>query len=555
MEVKRIRPYQQKAHDDVFSAWSKDSNILLTVPTGGGKTFITSQIIKTLLKSNNRVLFLVNRDILLTQSAATFRDIGAPSIITAKNVVINDHNLAVAMHGTLKNRLKKSSYFDYFSQFTHVIIDECHYGDFRWAFEHEALKGAKKLGLTATPISAKKDLPLKNFYQNIIEPVSTKELIADGFLMPAVYYSVETDLSGLEVRGGEYTEESQEKVFGGKATSDEVVAQYIEHCKGRKCIVFNTTQKMAVEQCEAFNQAGIKASVLVSGNEDIKGLSDIERKKTLHDFQYGDTMILSNTAILTAGADIPICSAVILRFATTQRAKKTQCEGRGARPHPESGKTDFIVIDIGANHHRFGLFDMMWERKGKIQRLINSWSELFWNPYTPKWEELPPVKDCPKCAAMLAIQARTCSNCGFVFPVKAKEDEPPVALTKIEVVKDPEKMIKTWIHLANSGKAKGGENFVLKMIRQNLGIQGLRLYAQMQRKEPAWVDSYYMNRKESLWRDIKKTFPVREIYSFIGNDIKKQLESGVDFFKVEIHYREKVLPNPKQYIQDHFPIN
>lgn len=549
----KLRPYQNAAISDVINSWdSGNNNTLLTVPTGGGKTVIASALIENLVSDKGRVLFMANRTELISQTYNTLQRIGInASTITSNRVDINSHSAAIAMHQTLKNRLTKKQYFDYFSQFSHIIIDECHYGDFKWIFQHEALVKAKILGLTATPIAAKKNEPLRDFYQNIVEPTSVKELLEIGSLVPARFFAGQRDLSGLSVKGGEFTESSQEAVFAGKAKYDDVVQQYLKFCAGRQCIVFNTTQRMAVEQAAAFNEAGIKCDYIISGNDEHKGSTDEHRAKVLQKFKNGEIQVISNTAILTAGFDAPVCSAIILNFATMQRAKYVQCIGRGSRPCPEIGKTDFIVVDMGENNYRFGLFDMMWERKGKVNRLISSWSELFWNPFTPKPDGLPPTKDCPKCNALLPAQARICV-CGHVFPVKEKEAV-KVNLAEVQVEKSPEKMIQEWMWVAKNKNLS--ENFVLKKIRENLGVEGIYMYAEMQGRGKVWADSYYRTRKEKLWADIKKTFPIKTVTDYIAEDIRKQLNSRVDFFKVETNYREKVLAYPADYLKQVFKIS
>lgn len=549
----KLRDYQLAAINDILASWdSGNIRTLLTVPTGGGKTVIASKLIEVIIGSGGRVLLFVNRLELLSQTARTLQRTGInPSIITSDCIQIGSQKIYIAMQATLRNRLKRRQYSEYFQGFTHLIIDECHYGDFRWVFSHEAFKNIKILGLTATPISAKKDMPLRDIYQNIIEPVTVKDLIAEGSLVSARHFSVKRDLSKLTVKGGEFTESSQEAVFAGKALYEDVVNKYKEFCAGRKCIVFNTTQRMAVEMALAFNEAGIKSDYLISGNDEHDGVTDERRRRILEDFQNGDLMVISNTAILTAGFDAPICSAIILNYATMQRAKYVQCIGRGARPF--SGKKDFVVVDIGENNYRFGLFDMMWERKGKISRLINSWSELFWNPYAPKSESLPPVKDCPHCNAMLPAQVRVCSVCGHVFSNK-REQHALQEFAEVKVEKSPEQMIKDWIWVARH-KDVGGENFVLKKIRENLGVSGLYLYAEIAGREKNWADSYYRSRKERLWSDIKRTFPIRQVQDFIAEDIRKQLASKVDFFKIEIAYREKVLAYPDEFLKKYFVVD
>jgi len=552
-----LRPYQVAAIAGVMNAWnSGDHNIVLTVPTGGGKTVIASKLIEELVKDSARVLFLANRTELIRQTDATMRRIGTtPSLLTAQRIAINSHSVAIAMHATLKNRLNKKTYFDYFSSFSHLIIDECHYGDFKWIFEHPAFKNIKILGLTATPISANKKESLRNFYQNIVEPVSVKELIGQNSLVPARYFAGKRDLSMLKVWGNDFSEASQEAVFAGKAKYDDVVSKYVEFCAGRQCIVFNTTQRMAVELAAAFNAAGIAADYLISGNESFAGSSDAHRQKVLDDFKKGTIQVICNTAILTAGFDAPVCSAIILNYATMQRAKYVQCIGRGARPCQEIGKKDFIIVDMGDNHYRFGLFDMMWERRGKVNRLIDSWSELFWNPYIPNPDHLPPTKDCPQCNALVAAQSRICPKCNFVFPINEKETAKELDLVEVKIEKSPEKMIRDWIAISKKSSIPNAENFILKKIRENLGVKGLYLYADMMKREKSWADNYYRTRKERLWADIKKTFPLPTVQDAIGKDIAKQLQSGTDFFKIEIYFRETVLKHPDEYLRRFFKID
>jgi hypothetical protein len=35
---------------------------------------------------------------------------------------------------------------------------------------------------------------------------------------------------------------------------------------------------------------------------------------------------------------------------------------------------------------------------------------------------IPPSKECPKCFEIIPAQVKTCPDCGYVFPVKEKED-------------------------------------------------------------------------------------------------------------------------------------
>jgi hypothetical protein len=86
--------------------------------------------------------------------------------------------------------------------------------------------------------------------------------------------------------------------------------------------------------------------------------------------------------------------------------------GRGARPHPV--KLAFTIIDLGANCLTHG----SWASP-------RNWEDIFHNPKKPG-AGVAPVKECPKCAALLHTSKMKCDAqhlgmlfpCGYEFPKK-----------------------------------------------------------------------------------------------------------------------------------------
>jgi len=114
---------------------------------------------------------------------------------------------------------------------------------------------------------------------------------------------------------------------------------------------------------------------------------------------------------------------------------------------------------------------MMWERRGKVNRLIDSWSELFWNPHIPNPDHLPPTKDCPQCRALLVSQARICPKCHFAFPVNEKEAAKALDLSEVKIEKSPEKMIRDWIAISKKSSIPNAETLPIRCFCESMDVK------------------------------------------------------------------------------------
>jgi superfamily II DNA or RNA helicase len=72
-----LRPYQKKAIADVYNLIrSGIKRAVIFAPTGAGKTVIASQIMSDAVSRFRRILFIVHRDILVSQTADKLRTFG-----------------------------------------------------------------------------------------------------------------------------------------------------------------------------------------------------------------------------------------------------------------------------------------------------------------------------------------------------------------------------------------------------------------------------------------------------------------------------------------------
>lgn len=367
ISVKKLYPYQQDSLDKIFVALdqhAENTNLLFQLPTGGGKTIIFSHVAEQYVKSKGKkVLILTHRIELLHQTSDCLKGIGLDNCVInseVKEVEDQDqYDCFIAMVETLNNRLQDDE--DFIKNIGLVIVDEAHNNSFRKIFQY--FQNVNMLGVTATPLSSNRNLPLNKNYDQLIVGASISSLIQSSYLCAPTTYCYDVSLGGLRVGiNGDFTVSSSERLYGGFDMQDKLVAAYNERAKGTKTLIFNPGIRVSWMVHDTFKEQGIT---------NIKHLdstcSDIERKAILDWFRTTDGAILSSVGILTTGFDEPSVETIILNRATRSLTLYHQMVGRGSRV--TGNKKNFSIIDLGNNNHRFGL----WEE-------FIDWAEVFSNP-------------------------------------------------------------------------------------------------------------------------------------------------------------------------------
>lgn len=352
-QAKKLYPFQEdtvKVILDKLSANGKIFNLLFQLPTGGGKTVIFSEIAKRHIeKSGGKVLILTHR---IELSVQTSKQLAA---INVNNKVINsevkeidrpdDYQCFIAMVETLNNRLNDNENF--LENIGLVIVDEAHYNSFRKIFQF--YKEANILGVTATPLSSNKALPLNDNYDELIVGESIKSLIESGYLSDAETYTYDVNLHGLKIgTNGDFTVSSSDVVYGNYFMQEKLLFAYEEVGLGDKTLIFNSGIDTSMRVEETFKKRGYKIRHLDST------FSDKDRKEVLRWFKETPDAILTSVGILTTGFDEPTVNTIILNRATRSLTLYHQMIGRGSRKLPN--KSQFKLIDLGNNVRRFGIW-------------------------------------------------------------------------------------------------------------------------------------------------------------------------------------------------------
>ena len=356
---KELYSYQQGALQNIFEKFDnerEDFHLLYQLPTGGGKTVIFSEIVRQYLKNHSKkVLVMTHRVELCNQTSDMLTSFGVVNKVVNSKANLDDqerYSCYVAMVETLNNRLNDDQ-LD-ISDVGLVIVDEAHYNSFTKLFKF--FENAFLLGVTATPLSSNKDLPMNGNYDELITGESIENLIENEFLAKAETFQYDMGLTSLEVgSNGDYTVKSSADLYTSPSMLNKLLEAYMKHSKDKKTLIFNNGIETSIQVYHTFQNAGLP--IMHLDNTATKK----QRKQILRWFRETPNAILSSVSILTTGFDEPTIDTIILNRATKSLTLYYQMIGRGSRIL--NNKSKFTVIDLGNNMYRFGPWgaDLDWQ--------------------------------------------------------------------------------------------------------------------------------------------------------------------------------------------------
>lgn len=413
----KLRPYQERALEMVSEAGNSGLRApLLVLPTGAGKTVIGAELMRREVEAGGRALFLAPRRELVHQTSGKLDAAGVEHgvILAGCDELRNIYAQAqVASIDTLIARVMRR---DPGSRLviptpSLVLVDEAHLSITEVRREMFALwPQAVRVGLTATP-TRKDGRALGTLYDCLLEPTTTAELTAFGFLCPARYFSLSVpDLTRVKVVAGDYNAGQLEEAVNRPRLVGDIVNTWLARAGGRRTVVFASSIAHSVALCEEFVRQGVAA-------EHVDANTPQEmREDTFGRFRRGVTQVLTNCFLAAYGFDLPDLSCVVLARPTKSLMMFLQMVGRGLRTAP--GKTDCLVLDHSGCVHQHGLATdaREWTLDGDraVKPPVSSGSKK------PKGEGK--LIDCPECACTFS-GTRTCPECGYHLGPKGKEVE------------------------------------------------------------------------------------------------------------------------------------
>lgn len=258
-----LRDYQIKAVQEVYEHWKNGiRSILLYAPTGAGKTALSSQVVKAAVKKGHRVLFLVHRDSLVSQTTRTLRKFGLSSTGYIKagypHYSTNDKIIIASIQTLGRRELPPDVKL--------VVVDEAHTLSYFDVFKDikEKYEGTYYLGLTASPWRLKKKEYLGQHYDEIVKVSSPKELTERGYLVPFRCFGFGSDINWDNIKlstSGEFDAKEVGKYTDELLFNEFIIQKWKEIAYHSTTICFANSIDQSILLCELFNKIpNIKAA-------------------------------------------------------------------------------------------------------------------------------------------------------------------------------------------------------------------------------------------------------------------------------------------------------
>lgn len=405
---KPLRDYQAQLLDGILREFmGGNRRVLVSLPTGGGKTRVALEIARRAREKGNAVAVLCERIVLCEQWVEKAGEIGLDcGIVQSTNNRLGE-DLTSYSQQTIEARLHKLNAV--LPEEAIVVVDECHVQRAAITEWIRSLPDERYVvGLTATPHSD----GLGDTYEALVPGPTTDQLREQGWLLPERVFAAQAkiDMTGARVgNNGEWVGEEIDEAV--RAVVGDVPGEWLRVCEEvlkleeiPRTIVFSATIASGKMLMDAWNSLGIgEIAGQISCYDTPK-----ERKAALKCFQDGSKPVLINVAIIGRGFDCP--EASVLVDASPYRASITayaQMVGRVLRPATgvaQDGETAYI-LDHGGNYERF--YDQ-WKRfcRDGVQKLM---------PDRPEPEDRPAsrwvaVWECGECRAQNPMPTETCGE-------------------------------------------------------------------------------------------------------------------------------------------------
>lgn len=351
----QLRPYQNDAVNAIMSSLDNKQKVGAILPTGAGKTEIFIEIADQWKKKHNTaVLILSHLGLLTTQTYARFQKRKPNLKIGQFQAGTYPRPDADVVIGTMQTS-REQSHANLLKMKMNrgvglIVVDECHYlycDSYDKVFDR--WPEAKILGVTATPFRNRQ--LMTGFFDEIAYSISLQELIDQGYLVPP-------NLHEITQKGNEPEE-----------TLAQTVALYRQEQPNTQGIVYLDTIANANLTRQMFESAGISARSVTS---EITGQ---DRDDIFASFNRGETQVLCNVNVLTAGFDGPRVRTIFMPFGVGSPTQYLQRIGRGLRTDtPDKTKCDVYVFGktpvIAGGHYQQFHREALTNKRTKEQETV-----------------------------------------------------------------------------------------------------------------------------------------------------------------------------------------
>lgn len=350
-----LRPRQTECLRQVAAAYQAGHrHVLVSLPTGAGKTVVAGAITEAVRRRGQRVMFIAHRHELLTQAREKMRFVLEAQGGDPDDVEIVTSEAAAYEAWVAIASIQRASKWDLgLADREYLLVDECHHGaasTYRRMFErfdHHNPRG-RSLGLTATAFRTD-DKSLGEIYSTVAYQVDLETLIHEGWLCSlrgkVIELGIDTD--SVRRRAGDFDAKDLDRLVNTPEHNAAVVREVQRHAPQGKVVAFAVTVEHAEALANAFTAQGMPAACLHYR------VSRKDKDQILADFHHGAYQVLTNVDLLTEGFDEPAVDTVVMVRETLSPIFFTQAIGRGLRLFP--GKRECLLLDFTRNCERHTL--------------------------------------------------------------------------------------------------------------------------------------------------------------------------------------------------------
>jgi len=312
-----LRDYQESMIRKALKA----KGCIVKAPTGAGKTLILGGILKA-LEGKTGLIFFTKKQ-LLKQTYDELREWGIDvGLAFGDGVILKPMTLCTvqSIDKVIDSHLKQSDF---------IIFDEVHEfakGKIATKVIKSFPNAAYRIGMTATvPRDPMSRLNLISGLGNILEEVSAKGLIDDGFLTkPVIQIIPVKDTGTVEDTELSYREVYEKFVTENDMRNDIIVelVEKIQQKQSRTLIIVKDLKHAEILHSRIPN------SFKLEGKDDLTA-----RKKTIDAFKDDKISVLIGTTIMQTGIDIPEITHLINARGLKSEIATLQALGRALRIH------------------------------------------------------------------------------------------------------------------------------------------------------------------------------------------------------------------------------
>lgn len=452
---------------------------ILAAPCSFGKTITAAYMLKSAMEKGKRGIFICDRVKLVQQTIDALFEHQLPFGVIQGIHELTDHTqpIQIASIQTLARRRQVN--------FDLAIVDECHTHYASLTKYMEAYSNVPFIGLSATPYSR----GLGRYYDDLIVPITPRELLDQGYLCPVHYYGGKRpDLSGVRSKrigtgGSDYDPDSLSDAYDQDLSLvGDIVENWIKHGENSQTIAFSPSIKHSKYLVEQFNLAGIPAC-------HIDGYMDDEERQIVYEaHDRGEYKILSCSRLLNTGYDAPQVKCLIDCFPTKSLISYIQRAGRVMRLH--ESKEYAIYLDHAGNVSRHGFAEDI------VPDSLDKGEIKFAERNQVKEKKEPKIKECPQCTKQfVGIKC----ECGYEIPIG-------------ERLKTDEQMLE---------RMQKSCNKTLSQEQKAIWLGELYLYAARKGYSEGWAAHKYKT-KFGVWPNKVKATLVNEISPEVQSWIKGQ---------------------------------